>query len=80
MVVVPYCTLTLSDMGLSLKFHKGTTNKQQRKPVGLLELERGGGKGRIGTSYKGPDGGGPPPPPPPPPPEGCLFQDPGIYI
>ena len=60
MVIVPYCTLTLSDMGLSLKFHKGTTDKQQRKPVGLLELERGGG--RIGTSYKGPYGEAPPPP------------------
>ena len=61
MVVVPYCTLTLNDMGLSLKFHKGTLSrtiarlawqelKQQRKPVGLL----GRGKGRIVTSYKGP--------------------------
>lgn len=54
MVVVRYCTLTLNDMGLSLKFHKGTLSrtiarlawqelKQQRKPVGLLER----GEGRM---------------------------------
>ena len=51
-VIVPCRTLTLSDMGLSLKFHKRTLSgtiarpawqelEQQPKPVGLLG--RGGG-------------------------------------
>lgn len=69
-VIVPCRTLTLSDMGLSLKFHKRTLSgtiarpawqelEQQPKPVGLLG--RGGGaEGRIGTSYKGPYGEAPP--------------------
>ena len=79
MVVVPYCTLTLNDMGLSLKFHKGTLSrtiarlawqelKQQRKPVGLL----GRREGRIGTSYKAHTWRLPP--------RWYLFQDPGIYM